>query len=46
MKFVTWNDFLAERMRREDEYIRKKFVRFAHLGRGHFYDIGSYERDY
>jgi hypothetical protein len=37
----TWDDFLAERMRREDEYIRRKFSRYAYLGRGHLNYIGD-----
>lgn len=35
MRLVSWDDFLRERMRREDEYVARKFARFANLGRGH-----------
>lgn len=31
----TWDDFLNERMRREDEAVKLKFSYYASLGRGH-----------
>lgn len=35
MKNLSWDDFLRERWRREDETVAKKFLRFANLGTGH-----------
>lgn len=34
-KFVSWDDFLNERMRREDAAVAVKFAYYKSLGRGH-----------
>ena len=34
-RFITWDDFLNERMRREDNAVALKFSAYKHLGRGH-----------
>lgn len=34
-QFLTWDDFLKERMRREDEAVRLRYVYYTNLGRGH-----------
>jgi hypothetical protein len=34
-KMKDWEDFLNERMRREDEAVKLKFSYYASLGRGH-----------
>lgn len=31
----SWNDFLAERHKREDEGVAKRFSQYAYLGKGH-----------
>lgn len=35
MNQPTWNDFVRERQRREDEPIAKKYALYKHLGHGH-----------
>jgi len=35
-KQPSWDDFLRERHRREDEGVAKKYTRYVYLGRGHF----------
>jgi hypothetical protein len=42
MKNQDWSDFLAERQRKEDEAIKKRYAAFAHLGRGHLHRIGVF----
>lgn len=34
-KMQDWEDFLRERMRKEDESVAQKFASWAYLGRGH-----------
>ncbi len=34
-RLVSWEDFLNERKRKEDEAIKQKFFPYRHLGTGH-----------
>ena len=34
-RLVSWDDFLNERMRKEDSAVAAKFAAYVHLGRGH-----------
>lgn len=36
-KIWTWNDYVEQRQKKEDESVAAKFVPYKHLGRGHLF---------